>query len=76
MKAAAPAGVPTVVVPIAAVSGPGISVMGDADGRHKTQDADGRTVGDRVEVELQGSWFPAVLLERRGDKWLGRAWNA
>jgi hypothetical protein len=73
MKAGAPAGVPTMVVPVMAVSGPGISILGEGKSGKAAHDADGRAVGDRVEVELHGSWFPAVLLERRGDKWLVRA---
>jgi hypothetical protein len=32
--------------------------------------SDGRSAGDRVEVEWHGSWFPAVLLEPRGAEWL------
>lgn len=31
---------------------------------------DGRSAGDLVDVEWKGSWWPAVLLERRGAGWL------
>ena len=30
---------------------------------------DGRSAGDPVEVEWRGSWFPAVLLERKRAGW-------
>jgi hypothetical protein len=30
---------------------------------------DGRTAGDLVDVEWRGSWWPAVLLERRHAGW-------
>ncbi len=29
-----------------------------------------RRIGDEVEVEWQGSWYAAVIRERRGDQWL------
>ena len=70
MKAGPPGGVPTVVVPVTAVSGSAISLMATADAPHTGRDPDGRATGERVEVEWQGSWLPATLLERRGDRWL------
>ena len=33
-------------------------------------EASDRSVGDVVEVEWQGSWYAAVLRERRGAQWL------
>lgn len=30
---------------------------------------DGRAVGDLVEVEWRGSWWPAILVERRRAGW-------
>lgn len=31
---------------------------------------DGRSAGDRVDVEWRGSWWPAVLVERRRAGWM------
>lgn len=73
LKAAGPPGVPTVVIPVTAVgesSRTGIDASGKADAPHIGHDADGPAAGDRVEVEWQGSWFPATILERKGDRWL------
>lgn len=72
MKAGPPAGVPTVVVAVTSVDGPGISVLGAAPVTRPAGESDGYTAGDRVEIEWQGSWLPATLVERRGDRWLVR----
>lgn len=37
-----------------------------------TNAAPARAVGDRVEVEWQGRWYPAVLVEARGPDAEGR----
>lgn len=65
---AAPA-VPVIVVPVAAVAGPPLPVTGAAPPPASSGDADGYATGDQVEVEWQGSWLPATLVERRGDRW-------
>lgn len=68
-KIGPPPGVPTVVVPVASVAGSPIEVGGA--GRSASHVAlDGRGVGDPVDVEWHGSWYPAVLLERRTEGWL------
>jgi hypothetical protein len=69
MKAGAPPGVPTIEVPVARVDGSQVAVGAHADAPHAGADSDGRSPGDHVEVEWHGSWFPATLLERRGDRW-------
>jgi hypothetical protein len=64
------AGVPVMVVPVAAVSGPPIAIGAAPDAPHPLPDHDDHSVGDRVEVAAHGSWLPATLIERRGDRWL------
>lgn len=71
-RAAAPAGVPTVVVAVTVVDGPAIEVLGAAAAAHPAGASDGHASGDRVEIEWLGSWLPATLVERRGDRWLVR----
>lgn len=55
--------VPTVEVPVRDAYGRPLEET-DPD----AQD-DGRAAGDPVEVEWRGSWWPAVLLERRRAGW-------
>jgi hypothetical protein len=63
--------VPVVVVPVAAVNGPPIAIGGTADGPRPALEPDGHSPGDRVEVAAShGSWLPATLIERRGERWL------
>ncbi len=62
-RAGATVAAPAVEVPVHTVGGRPI-VTGD------DPHDDGRSAGDHVEVEWNGSWWPAVLLERRGDGWL------
>jgi hypothetical protein len=56
---------PTVAVPVQP-TGPGSTAVATDAARG----AEGRAEGDRVDVEWQGTWWPAVLLERRGGEWL------
>lgn len=60
----------TLIVDVGRVSGatPGTSSVNES-ASHAGKD-DGRGPGDLVEVEWRGSWWPAVLVERRGDLWL------
>lgn len=63
-RAANAVAAPTVEVAVRPASGePIVTTAGDARD-------DGRSAGDAVEVEWNGSWWPAVLLERRGSAWL------
>lgn len=66
---APPPSVPTLTVPVVAASGSPPVVGASAKGRSHDE-PDTRASGDRVDVEWRGSWYPAVLLERRGDGWL------
>lgn len=70
MKSAPPAGVPTLVVPVTAVSGSALSLMATADAPRAAPDPEGQVTGAHVEVEWQGYWLPATLLERHGERWL------
>ena len=72
MKPAASAGPAPLVIPVAGVSGPPIAVGGPADAPHPAQEGDGHSAGQHVTVESHGSWLPATLIERRGDRWLVR----
>lgn len=72
MKAGPPAATPIVVVAVSPVSAPALSVGGPASVPHPVSVADDHLPGDPVEVEWQGSWLPATLVERRGDRWLVR----
>jgi hypothetical protein len=58
--------VPTVEVPVGAVA-PSQQIETDPTpiARRPTRDE-----GTPVEVEWHGRWWPAVLLEQRGDRWL------
>lgn len=61
--------------PATAVSAPTVEVAvrpvtGDPFVATEEPREDGRKAGDAVEVEWNGSWWPAILLERRGDGWL------
>ena len=68
-KVGPPPGVPTVIVPVATVAGRPIEI--GPPGRSTAPVAvDGRGAGDPVDVEWHGSWYPAVLLERRAEGWL------
>ncbi len=67
-----PPTVPTLVVPVGSVAG---APLAHRDGSGPSAAparilADGRNPGDRVDVEWHGSWYPAVLLERRAEGWL------
>jgi hypothetical protein len=55
--------VPTVEVTVRDVVGHRI------DASEPDRNDDGRAAGDLVEVEWRGSWWPAVLLERRRAGW-------
>ena len=75
MKAPAPGGVPIVVVPVArldekAAAGALVAGNGAAELPRVRRDLDDHSPGDRVEVEQRGSWLPATLIERNGDRWL------
>jgi len=70
-KPGAQANVPTLVV-VDPVDGPAISVLGPATVPRREDDNDGFAVGDRVQIEWQGSWLPATLIGRKGDRWLVR----
>jgi hypothetical protein len=56
--------VPTVEVTVRDVIGHRI------DASEPDKNDDGRAAGDLVEVEWRGSWWPAVLLERRRAGWM------
>ena len=57
---------PTLEVPVGRVVGSGpLTSATEEPGPD-----DGRSAGDLVEVEWKGSWWPAVLLERRAAGWL------
>lgn len=64
-----PPSVPTLTVPVVAAAGSPPAVGPTPKGAGRSE-ADARAAGDRVDVEWRGSWYPAVLLERRGDGWL------
>lgn len=75
VKASTPGGGPVVVVPVTRLdekvaSGLRIAVDGAEPPPRVTHDLDDHTPGDRVEVALYGSWLPATLVERDGDRWL------
>jgi hypothetical protein len=72
MKATAAAPSAPLVVQVTSVSGAGIAVVGPSASEHSSSGPDGHAAGDRVEIEWQGSWLPATLVERRGDRWLVR----
>jgi hypothetical protein len=57
---------PTVQVDVRSVSGPALDAAAAtprAPGLH-------RSVGERVEVEWQGSWWPATVLEVHAERYL------
>lgn len=60
----APVKVPTVVF-VDGVSGEGVATTSDPTGEGGAWKA-----REEVEVEWRGSWWPAVVLEKRGDRWL------
>jgi hypothetical protein len=47
-----------------------LTTLSAAEAASSPAAADGWAPGDRVEVEWRGSWWPAVLVERRGQLWL------
>ena len=61
--------VPVIVVPVAEITGATLPVPSPTPAPASAGDEDGYARGDRVEVEWQGSWLPATLVERRGDRW-------
>lgn len=71
-RAAAPAGIPVVVVPVGAVDARSLTVVASAPQAAPPAAADDFAPGDRVEIQWMGSWLPATLVERRGDRWLVR----
>ncbi|MDB5215552.1 MAG: hypothetical protein JWO86_3479 [Myxococcaceae bacterium] len=78
MKPAASSPAAPLVIPVAAVDAPGIAAGATIDAPHSSAPDDGYAVGERVAVESHGSWLPATLIERRGDRWLVRydaAWG-
>lgn len=56
---------PTIDVPVRSVGSLPIATM-----PAEPAPDDGRAAGDLVEVEWKGSWWPAVLRERQGERWL------
>lgn len=68
-KAGRAPALPVIVVPVADVTGPALPPAGPGAPPAPIGDTDGLVSGDRVEVEWQGSWLPATLVERRGDRW-------
>ncbi len=72
MKPAANAGPAPLVIPVGGVSAPPLAVSGPVDAPHPAFASDGYDPGDRVVVESGGSWLPATLIERHGDRWLVR----
>ena len=78
MKPAASAGAAPIVIPVAGVDGAPLAIGAPADPPHSSNADDGHAVGERVAVESHGTWLPATLIERRGDRWLVRydaAWG-
>ncbi|MBX3189281.1 MAG: hypothetical protein KF819_19815 [Labilithrix sp.] len=63
---------PTVEVPVTAVPpGPPLATLTAAEAASiPSAVADRRSPGERVDVEWNGFWYAAVLLERRADLWL------
>jgi len=61
----------TIEVPMATAASERASSRPEGAERAPTRyDPDGHSVGDHVEVKWKTSWWPAVLLERRGAGWL------
>jgi len=78
MKPAPSGGAAPLVIPVAGVHGQPVAIGGPADQPHASHPDDGHAAGEHVMVESQGSWLPATLIERRGDRWLVRydaAWG-
>lgn len=61
---------PTLVVPVEALRGPAIVESASAVAPHAEAEPDALDVGDVVEIESNGTWLPATLVEQRGDRWL------
>jgi hypothetical protein len=59
-----PASAPMVVV-VSGVGGGGVSTTGEEPETEAAWSAK-----EEVEVEWHGSWFPAIVLERRSGRWL------
>lgn len=64
-----PPNVPTITVPVQPVAGAPLQV-GPGGRSSAPAIRDGRSVGDPVDVEWHGAWYPAVLLERKAEGWL------
>jgi hypothetical protein len=80
MKASAsgPSAAAPILIPVAGVSASPLAIGAPADPPHSSNEDDGHAVGERVAVESHGSWLPATLIERRGDRWRVRydaAWG-
>jgi hypothetical protein len=66
VRSSTPAAVPTTVVVVDGVRSPGtISSSFEAPDHGGTWSA-----RDEVEVEWHGAWWPAVVMEKRGVRWL------
>lgn len=70
MKPAASPAVPVLDVTVATVRGSSPAIAAAPDPPPEPPEPDGHEAGDRVLVELHGTWLPATLIERRGDRWL------
>jgi hypothetical protein len=70
MKPAAPPAVPTLDVSVATLRGSSPAIAAAPDPPSDALEPDGHEAGDRVLVELHGTWLLATLIERRGDRWL------
>jgi hypothetical protein len=61
--------VPVVQIAVKPVAGGGVAVAGGpSSSSHSLLDA--RGPGDEIDVQWHGSWWPAVILDRRGQRWL------
>ena len=76
--ASGPSAAAPICIPVVGVRATPLGISAPADPPRSSTDDDGRAVGERVAVESHGSWLPATLVERRGDRWLVRydaAWG-
>lgn len=69
-KTAAAPGVPILDVSVAPSRAAVLSVAPAPDPPQATPEPDGFEIGERVLVELHGTWLTATLIERRGERWL------
>ena len=60
-----PVSAPTVVYIEGVTGGPGIAASGE-----RSESGGSWRAKDEVEVEWHGSWWPAVVMEKRGNRWL------